>query len=91
MDLARIIAGMRRSGAEFEDVEVKRAAGGVPETLPSTMSAFANARGGIIILGLDERQASRRAALPTRRPSATRSPGSPEVASLPRSRPASTS
>lgn len=56
MDLARIIAGMRRSGAEFEDVEVKRAAGGVPETLSSTMSAFANARGGIIILGLDERQ-----------------------------------
>jgi ATP-dependent DNA helicase RecG len=56
MDLAPIIAGMRRSGAEFEDVEVKRASGGVPETLPSTMSAFANARGGVIILGLDERQ-----------------------------------
>jgi ATP-dependent DNA helicase RecG len=56
MDLVPIIAGMRRNGAEFEDVEVKRASGGVPETLPSTMSAFANAKGGIIILGLDERR-----------------------------------
>lgn len=56
MDLAEVIAGLRVAGAEFEDVEVKRAAGGVPETLASTLAAFANARGGIVILGLDERQ-----------------------------------
>jgi ATP-dependent DNA helicase RecG len=56
MNLAGIIAGLRVAGAEFEDVEAKRAAGGVPETLASTLAAFANARGGIVILGLDERQ-----------------------------------
>jgi ATP-dependent DNA helicase RecG len=55
MDLAGIIARLRETGAELEDVEVKRASGGVPESLPSTMSAFANSRGGVIILGLDER------------------------------------
>lgn len=56
MNLADVVAGLRAAGAEFEDVEVKRAAGGVPETLASTLAAFANDRGGILILGLDERQ-----------------------------------
>jgi ATP-dependent DNA helicase RecG len=56
MNLDEIIAALRAAGAEFEDVEAKRAAGGVPESLASTMAAFANARGGLIILGLDERQ-----------------------------------
>ena len=55
MDLAGIITRLRETGAELEDVEVKRASGGMPESLPSTMSAFANSRGGVIILGLDER------------------------------------
>lgn len=54
MDLAGIITRLRETGAELEDVEVKLASGGVPESLPSTMSAFANSRGGVIILGLDE-------------------------------------
>lgn len=37
-------------------VEVKRAAGGLPETLPETICAFANMPGGgTIILGVDER------------------------------------
>lgn len=54
MDLAGIITRLRETGAELEDVEVKRASGGVPESLPSTLSAFANSRGGVIILGLDE-------------------------------------
>jgi ATP-dependent DNA helicase RecG len=56
MDLGEIVAGLRTAGAEFEDVEAKRAAGGVPESLASTLAAFANARGGLVILGLDERQ-----------------------------------
>jgi len=56
MNLAEIVAGLRVAGAEFEDVEAKRATGGVPESLASTLAAFANARGGIVILGLDERQ-----------------------------------
>jgi ATP-dependent DNA helicase RecG len=55
VELAEIVAGLRAVGVEFEDVEVKRAAGGVPQSLAETMSAFANARGGIIILGLDEK------------------------------------
>lgn len=56
MNLADVVAGLRAVGTEFEDVEAKRAVGGVPESLASTLSAFANARGGIIILGLDEQQ-----------------------------------
>lgn len=56
MNLAEVIAGLRIAGAEFEDVEAKSAAGGVPENLASTLAAFANARGGLVILGLDERQ-----------------------------------
>ena len=55
MDLAEVVAGLRETGVEFEDVEVKRAAGGMPQNVAETMSAFANSRGGLIILGLDER------------------------------------
>jgi ATP-dependent DNA helicase RecG len=55
VELAEIVAGLREAGDEFEDVEVKRAAGGMPQNLAETMSAFANSRGGLIILGLDER------------------------------------
>ncbi len=55
MELADIVARLRETGVEFEDVEVKRASGGLPRSLAETMSAFANSRGGIIILGLDER------------------------------------
>ena len=54
MELADIVARLRETGVEFEDVEVKRAAGGLPRNVAETMSAFANSRGGIIILGLDE-------------------------------------
>lgn len=55
MELTEIVAKLRETGVEFEDVEVKRAAGGLPQNVIETMSAFANSRGGIIILGLDER------------------------------------
>ncbi|HWF79716.1 MAG TPA: ATP-binding protein [Streptosporangiaceae bacterium] len=55
MELTDIVARLRETGVEFEDVEVKSAAGGLPRNVGETMSAFANSRGGIIILGLDER------------------------------------
>jgi ATP-dependent DNA helicase RecG len=55
VELAEIVASLRAVRVEFEDVEVKRAGGGVPQSLAETMSAFANARGGVIILGLDEK------------------------------------
>ncbi|WP_052711051.1 ATP-binding protein [Pseudofrankia sp. DC12] len=55
MDLAEIVARLRAAGGEFEDVEVKRATGGLPQSVAETMSAFANSRGGLLILGLDER------------------------------------
>src|SRR5215472_15020536 len=54
VELADIVARLRETGVEFEDVEVKKAAGGLPRNVAETMSAFANSRGGIIILGLDE-------------------------------------
>jgi ATP-dependent DNA helicase RecG len=55
VELADIVARLRATGVEFEDVEVKRAVGGLPQSVAETMSAFANSRGGIIVLGLDER------------------------------------
>jgi hypothetical protein len=55
VELADIVARLRETGVEFEDVEVKRAAGGLRWNVAETMSAFANSRGGTIILGLDER------------------------------------
>lgn len=55
MELTEIVARLRTAGVELEDVEVKRAGGGFPQSVAETMSAFANSRGGIIILGLDER------------------------------------
>ena len=54
MDLNKVVAGLRGSRADLEDVEAVRALGGVKGTLPSTLAAFANADGGTLIVGLDE-------------------------------------
>lgn len=56
LDLSTLVAGLRAAGGDVTSVEVKSAAGGLPESLASTLSALANLPGGgTIILGLDER------------------------------------
>ncbi len=45
---------LRRAGTDLQDVEVKKAAGGLPQTAVESVSAFANGDGGMLILVLDE-------------------------------------
>ena len=45
---------LRRAGTDLQSVEVKRAAGGLPHTAVESVCAFANARGGVLILGLTD-------------------------------------
>lgn len=55
-NLDPLVARLRASGGDTTDVEVKAAAGGLPESLTPSLSALANLPGGgTIILGLDER------------------------------------
>jgi ATP-dependent DNA helicase RecG len=55
-DVSTVINELRATGGDTTDVEVKSAAGGLPESLTATLSALANLPGGgTIILGLDER------------------------------------
>jgi ATP-dependent DNA helicase RecG len=56
LDLPDLVASLRRAGGDVTSIEVKAAAGGLPESLTPTLSALANLPGGgTIILGLDER------------------------------------
>ena len=55
-DTATLVARLRETGGDDTSVEVKSAAGGLPESLTSSLSALANLPGGgTVILGLDER------------------------------------
>lgn len=45
---------LRRAGTDLQDVEVKKATGGLPQTAVESVSAFANSDGGMLILDLDE-------------------------------------
>src|SRR5450755_3363975 len=40
VELADIVARLRETGVEFEDVEVKRAAGGLPRSIAETMKVI---------------------------------------------------
>lgn len=52
-ELTDIVANLRALG-EVDDVEAKRAEGGVPTSVRASISAFANSRGGVVLLGIDE-------------------------------------
>ncbi|MEU4246924.1 ATP-binding protein [Amycolatopsis sp. NPDC026612] len=54
-ELAEIVENLRLVGSDVSDVEVKKAEGGLPRSARETLVAFANTRGGTLILGLDER------------------------------------
>lgn len=53
-ELAEIVENLRLLGSDVSDIEVKRAEGGLPRSARDTVVAFANTRGGTLILGLDE-------------------------------------
>lgn len=53
-ELTEIVDNLRALGADGADVEAKRADRQLPPSIRATLSAFANTRGGVLILGLDE-------------------------------------
>lgn len=53
--LASLLEVMRKAQTDLQNVEVKTAAGGVPKTLADSVSALTNGSGGIVILGLSEK------------------------------------
>lgn len=54
-DTQKLVDELRARGAESSLVEVKAGAGGLPKSLPETISSFANGSGGTILVGLDDR------------------------------------
>lgn len=52
---ARVVAALRKFGAEATSIEAKRAETALPKSVPETLSSFSNTPGGgTIILGLEE-------------------------------------
>ena len=67
-DLQALVSVLRAEGGDLPGVEVKSAAGGLPDSLLSTLCAFANRPGGgTVILGLDEVAGFTPVGLPDRR------------------------
>ncbi len=56
-ELVAVLNGLRVDGNDGQHVEAKAARGGLPERIADTLSAFSNSSGGgVILLGVDERQ-----------------------------------
>lgn len=53
--LSHIIDNLRRIGNDTQQYEVKEAKGSLPKSIVETLSAFSNASGGFIFLGLSEK------------------------------------
>ena len=59
-NLTDLIDRLRHAGGDYPEVEVKSAAGGLPESLTGSLSALANhPGGGMVILGLGEQSGFR--------------------------------
>ena len=58
-DIADAVENMRRIGADTQRWEVKEAAHDLPKSLPETISSFSNLHGGMIVLGLSEKEGFR--------------------------------
>lgn len=53
-NLEKFVALARHIGSDTSDVEVKAASGGLSKSIAETLSAFSNASGGMVVLGLSE-------------------------------------
>ena len=51
-ELQALVGDLRRYGGDLADVEVKRSQDKLPKSTHETLSAFANTKGGVLILGL---------------------------------------
>ena len=54
-NLEEYVAFARMVGTDTEGVEIKAAVGELPKNIVETLSAFANTSGGVLVLGLSEK------------------------------------